>query len=1354
MAIIPLRVYNHEIEGMIDNSQLDEAVAHCRHILATFPKHIATYRLLGKAHLEQQRISDATDIFQRVLSSVPDDFIANVGMSIIREDENNLDASIWHMELAYEAQPSNAAIQDELRRLYGRRDGVQPPKVRLTRGALSRMYAKGGLYDQAIAELRAAMTEEPNRPDLQILLAEMYFQTNQRVEAVETCANILKKIPLCLEANRILAVSLPEAEGSEAIKNYRQIVISLDPYYAFAGPESISSDQVPENAVNIERLDYKSGIQVSEAPIQPNWATSLGISIDKPADDNVPDWLKAAEAAPQPSPTGEQGNSSVSPFIWDTQEVTNIINESSKSQTEIPDWMKDAGWQPSSGEETPPPVKETPVQPTQESPVSGEPEKAEIPDWLQGIAPIVAGSEEKPAAETSESNLSTPWLEQHQPGPSDSIIHWLEDNKHDTPPDQPTREEAAAPLSEDEMPDWLKDLEPTEASTASPQETKPTTPAFTIEPDAFIEETPNLESPETPVTPFDVPIEVAPGAAEETPPTQIGEALPGMPAPAEAQAESAEEIPDWLKELAEEPSASEESMAIEESAPVEEPTSAESQAPTMEFPESSAMVSEEGLEKAAPILAEMITPEEIPAVPGEVPTMTEQESKEEAPLSETPAVSEELFTEENKQGLEEVLPESEVKPISEELPLVEMPLPAESSTQPEAPVFAEELPALEQPAQTDQELSIEPSKLAEEPALTETPGVVEAELPVEGKKPAEELNALAWLEDIAAEQSTKLESLPTTPEGGEILPPEWVKLDAEPPLDEFTTQERKPADATAVPAEEIPDWIKGLGEEPEAQPVAEEPLPVPEIEMTPSEELPAWLQELEQPESEKGEAAPSEEALEWKAEEMPDWLKEISETQPSTSQPAPIETSAPVESAEEAVPATMEPSAVVIPSSEEPMRMEIPTATEAAPAEMAETFEAPLAAETTPAEVAEELETPVAAEVAPEAVTEPVKPLASEEVAPMEIPETLEAPVAGEVAPEEVAVTPEAPAAEEVAPMEIPETLEAPVAGEVAPEEVAVIPEAPTAVEVAPMEIPETLEAPAAVEAAPEEVAVIPEAPTAVEVAPMEIPETLEVPAAVEAAPEEVAVIPEAPAFEEVPPVEVPETLDASVAAEAVPMEVPETLEAPVTAEVPPVEVPETLEAPVAAEVPPVEVPETLETPAEKEIPPVILQPAPEWASELTPPAGIKRSALEETSLEPVIPVPAAEEIIQPAATVPTGAIEPVLEEVTPVFAEAPVSAEEVSLEAFKAASAANQAALFEARNSVNQGQPSQAIEFYQGLIKQNYHLDEIIKDLQEALYRFPVNIDMWVTLGNAHLRAEDLTEALSAYTKAEELVR
>ena len=174
MAKIPLRAYNQEIERLIENGRTDEAIAHCRHILQVYPRYVDVYRLLGKAFLETQRYGDAADIFQRVLSSIPDDFVAQVGMSIIREDEGNLDEAIWHMERAFEVQPANSAIQDELRRLYGRRDGIEPPKIRLTRGALARMYTKGDLYQQALAEIRAAFAENPNRIDLQVLLADIY----------------------------------------------------------------------------------------------------------------------------------------------------------------------------------------------------------------------------------------------------------------------------------------------------------------------------------------------------------------------------------------------------------------------------------------------------------------------------------------------------------------------------------------------------------------------------------------------------------------------------------------------------------------------------------------------------------------------------------------------------------------------------------------------------------------------------------------------------------------------------------------------------------------------------------------------------------------------------------------------------------------------------------------------------------------------------------------------------------------------------------------------------------------------------------------------------------------------------
>jgi tetratricopeptide (TPR) repeat protein len=1151
MAIIPLRAYNREIEGMIDNRQLDEAVAHCRHILATYPKYIASYRLLGKALLEQQRISDAADIFQRILSSVPDDFIANVGMSIIREDENNLDSAIWHMELAYEAQPSNVAIQDELRRLYGRRDGMQPPKVRLTRAALARMHAKGGLYDQAITELRTAIAEDPNRPDLQLSLAEMFFQAGQRVEAVETCANIIKKIPFCLEANQILAVCLPQAEGSETARNYRQVVISIDPYYAFAGPEALSSDQVPDDAVNIERLEYKSGIQAAETPPQPNWAASLGISIEKPADENVPDWLKSAEAS-APVPSVENAPSSVSPFIWDTQEFKKEIPDASRPEAEIPEWMKNAGWQPASGEASQPPEETKSEEPAPEAPLEEDLVEAEIPEWLRGIAPEGVLGEEKQAEAPTESTLSTPWLEQQEPGPTDSIIHWLEDNKPEKPKSRPAREEAAAALSEEDVPDWLKDLEPSQPAPAPAVEPAAPTPAFTIETSAFIEETQPPEEPSPPVKPTERIVEHGVEPPPEIQSTQVEGALPEVPAEVQSPQAAEEEIPDWLKQLAGEQSLAEEEMPAQEVQPGEtihaQPTEPVAEIPT---------VAEETLGGEVPIREETPAPEEaalgeafpaaeVPEGAEELPAPEAAALPEQPPAIEEPVISAELQEVENLEPTEE-LPAEQVTAFSEQPPAVEEPvisaelqevkplepaeeLPAEQVTalpiqppvleptgaveqapieegtpaaQPppaaethvpseevsaETPTPGEETPPSEQPVMAEQPPMAEAVTFPEEISTGElaeeaeqVPAVELPAVPAEEEKP----EALAWLEDLAAEQSAKEESIPAPAEGGEISPPEWVKLEAEPPLDESVEQERVAPEAQASPAEEIPDWIKGLGEEPEAQPAPKEPAAtaVPEMEGAPPEELPAWLRELEEPEVEKTEAVSESEGLEWKTDEMPDWLKEIAETEP------PAQTVAP----------------------------------------------------------------------------------------------------------------PEAQPAEESTPLEVPTTVEAPI---------------------------------------------------------------------------------------------------------------------------------------------------------EEEVAPSVTEPATQWSEEITPPAGIKREALEETALEEGIEVPTIEEAEQPTPTILVEAAPPVSEEMITPPIEIPAEQAEVSLETFQAISQANQATLSDARNALNLGEPSQAVPFYNELIKQNYHLDEILQDLHDALYRFPVDVDLWVTLGDVHFRLDDLPEALAAYTKAEELVR
>jgi tetratricopeptide (TPR) repeat protein len=79
---------------------------------------------------------------------------------------------------------------------------------------------------------------------------------------------------------------------------------------------------------------------------------------------------------------------------------------------------------------------------------------------------------------------------------------------------------------------------------------------------------------------------------------------------------------------------------------------------------------------------------------------------------------------------------------------------------------------------------------------------------------------------------------------------------------------------------------------------------------------------------------------------------------------------------------------------------------------------------------------------------------------------------------------------------------------------------------------------------------------------------------------------------------------------------------------------------------------------------------------------------------------------------------------------------------------------LNQAQSELSQGNISASMEEYGKLIKKGRLLEEAIFDLREALYRFPVEVTIWQTLGDAYMRANRLQDALDSYTKAEELLR
>ncbi|HEX2979780.1 MAG TPA: tetratricopeptide repeat protein [Anaerolineaceae bacterium] len=395
MAKISLRQYHHDIEKLIEQGKTQEAVTHLKHILQRYPKNLDSYRLLGKAYLESEHYVEASDIFQRVLACTPDDFVAQIGMSIITEAEENLDAAIWHMERAFDIQPSNPAVHDELSRLYGIRDGASPEKIRLSRGALIRMYTRGNLYQQAISEVRAALLEEPERYDLRVQLARLYWLSGNQVQAAESCTELLKEYPYCLEANRTLASILPTTARSEESHVFEERVVALDPYTQFISPSAPEVSRVPDQSVMLERLEWQ-GDDLEELETQPPNQTVEALPEAQPAYE-TPAWLLPeiekldSAGANDLSPISSEGdsNSELSGFSGNSLDPFSIEASSTEESgaSMIPDWMKGAGWSLGNGdvdEQTDVYANEEPLDTADNG---GEIVQAEIPSWIQSLAP-------------------------------------------------------------------------------------------------------------------------------------------------------------------------------------------------------------------------------------------------------------------------------------------------------------------------------------------------------------------------------------------------------------------------------------------------------------------------------------------------------------------------------------------------------------------------------------------------------------------------------------------------------------------------------------------------------------------------------------------------------------------------------------------------------------------------------------------------------------------------------------------------------------------------------------------------------------------------------------------------------
>src|SRR5579862_8799633 len=117
MAQITLRDYLQETEDAIANGRTDDALAHCQHILASFPESLEAQRLLGEVYLAQGHLEEAQQTFDWVLTNDPENIIVYCDRALISERSADYETALDCYQQAYELSRGNSNIRDQFNQL-------------------------------------------------------------------------------------------------------------------------------------------------------------------------------------------------------------------------------------------------------------------------------------------------------------------------------------------------------------------------------------------------------------------------------------------------------------------------------------------------------------------------------------------------------------------------------------------------------------------------------------------------------------------------------------------------------------------------------------------------------------------------------------------------------------------------------------------------------------------------------------------------------------------------------------------------------------------------------------------------------------------------------------------------------------------------------------------------------------------------------------------------------------------------------------------------------------------------------------------------------------------------------------
>jgi tetratricopeptide (TPR) repeat protein len=523
MPDIRLQDYVVKIKELIRNVRLDEAIAHCQHILRHYPKHIETYSLLGEACLEKQMYREAIEFFQRTLGADPENLIARVGLGVIYDEQGAFPEAIWQLERAFELVPGNAEVRRELLRLYGQYDEIDKTRLKLTRGALGRLYSRNGLYERAISEFRAVLRQDPDLPDIRVALVDALWREGRQVEAVEMCLELLDDLPNCLKANLILGDIWLRGGDEESAQQRLRVARALDPEGRVAqelmGKDSPLSPEevlIPELDAIPDDFEFGPTDVLAAEAVEIVAVEELAEEAEPwGADEELPEWLR------------DVGVTAEEPALDLTEEaVPELATDELLPTEEMPEWLQEV-----MGEEGLAPAGEfmSAEEESVDEDLTAEEEAAQDIEYLESPELADAAATATGAGLASAAALA---------GGLAAASLWG---------DEEEEESVEAETTGEDMPEWLQDLVG-EAAPSPDDVTDLEVGAFAGLAVAEIEEEPEFEEEALPADEtLDWQQDLDAAQIEEivAPAYAEAEEEPGF----EAEALPADEIPDWLRDL-------------------------------------------------------------------------------------------------------------------------------------------------------------------------------------------------------------------------------------------------------------------------------------------------------------------------------------------------------------------------------------------------------------------------------------------------------------------------------------------------------------------------------------------------------------------------------------------------------------------------------------------------------------------------------------------------------------------------------------------------------------------------------------------------------------------------------------